>query len=231
MSREAEIAARSVAAAGAGFVAGGPAGALIAVATQVVPEIVRSLAGDSAGTVAASVAGAVQTAAGTDNALAAAAVLSSDPAKALELRTALLSIQVAAEERRRADELEFLRVSNADVEASRQSMRRLAEMGHNLAWMPAFQTMIVGVAFIGALVALFAMVFFNIGDIKSGMREILVMVLGILAGEFKGACQFWIGGSRAGSLAAMQNVQASAPTITPTTTAPRARRSLFSAGG
>jgi hypothetical protein len=230
------MAGRAVAAGAGGFVAGGPVGALLAVAASVVPDIVRSLAGDTAGTAAEAVADAVRVAAGTDDPIAAAAVLSSDPARALELRTRLLQIQVEAEAARRRDELEALRMSDADRQASRSTMMQLAGQQHPLAWMPALQTIAVGLAFMGSLIALFWLVFAGVNDVKPGMREILVMILGILAAEFRGACQYWIGGSRAGGLAAAAALSPHAPAPTapaptappaPEATAPR-RGSIFS---
>lgn len=237
-----EMAGRAVAAGAGGFMVGGPAGALVAVAASVVPEIVRAIAGDGAGTAVAAVADAVQAVTGTSDPVAAAGTLAADPSKALELRTRLLEIQVRAEAERRRDELEALRMSDADRQASRASMLQLVAEKHALAWMPAYQTIIVGMAFIGSLIALFAITIYGSADLKPGIREVLVMVLGILAGEFRGACQFWIGGSRAGSQAAQATTQQAlaafpAPTPPPSVTRPAppdapppARRSIFARG-
>lgn len=230
-----DILGRTAAAAGTGFLTAGPIGALVGVATSLVPELIRAITGSGdAAKAAEAVAQAVQDVTGTSDPVEAASILSSNQAKLLEFRQKVLELQLQAEKNRQDAELAALKESNSDLQNSRIAMLQLAQQKHSLAWMPAFQTMAVGFTFIGALVALFAMQFLGVGDIKSGVREILVMILGILAGEFRGACQFWIGGSRAGALAATSAIPASPPQATPVpaeapaSPAATTRRSLFS---
>lgn len=212
-----------------GLVAGGPIGALVGIATSLVPALVRDLVGDKAAETAQEVANAVTAVTGTSDATEAAAILAESPEKMIELRRQILDLQVRLEANRQQHEVEMTKASDADRQGSREAMIRLAGADSRLAWMPAFQTIVVGVAFIGSLVALFLMVFLNVGDIRSGMREVLLMILGILAGEFRGACQFWIGGSRIGSLAGQANiVQNTATQALSTETQPLRRGSLFS---
>lgn len=230
-----EFLGRTAAAAGTGFLTGGPIGALVGVATSLVPELIRAISGSGdAAAAAETVANAVRDVTGTSDPVEAASILSSNQAKLLEFRQKVLELQLQAEENQRQAELAALRVSNEDLQNSRQAMLKLVEQKNGLAWMPAWQTMVVGIAFVGSLIALFTLTFFGTGDLKPGIREVLVMVIGILSGEFRGACQFWIGGSRAGSLAAASALPATitstvtTPVQTPTATTHPARGSLFS---
>lgn len=227
-----DILGRTAVAAGSGFLTGGPIGALVGVATSLVPELIRAISGSGdAAKAAETVAQAVQDVTGTSDPVEAASILSSNQGKLLEFRQKVLELQLQADKNQRDAELAVLREYNQDLQNSRNMLLQLTQQKHSLAWMPAYQTVVVGVAFIASLTALFAMVFFNVGDLKSGMREILVMILGILAGEFRGACQFWIGGSRAGSLAATSALPASSTTtVTEAPASPAAPRrgSLFS---
>lgn len=170
---------------------------------SLVPDLAKWLAGDKAGDVAAQAVAVAQAVTGTSDSVAAAGVIANmSPEQRMELQVRLAEIIAKKEKDQRDAELAQVRAELENTVDARRTMVDLAKTNSNLAWMPAYQTVIVGAAFLGSLIALFAMVFFGVGDLKSGMREILVMILGILAGEFRGACQFWIGGSRAGSQAA-----------------------------
>jgi hypothetical protein len=203
-----DVAGRTIAAGATGFVTAGPLGALVGVATTLVPELVRTLAGETAGQAAQQAATVVQAVAGTDDPVQAAAVFGADPQKALEARVRLAEIVAAAEDRKRQADLEELRVALADVANARGQTVELAKIGSNLAWMPAFQTVAVTSLFTMTL----AVLLLNIGGVarlQDGFRDILMALVGALVVEFRGVCQYWVGGSRAGGLAATAAVQRS----------------------
>lgn len=226
-----DVLGRTAAAAGTGFLTAGPIGALVGVATSLVPELIRAITGSGdAAAAAETVASAVRDVTGTSDPVEAASILTNNQEKLLEFRQKVLELQMQTEKNQQEAALATLRASNEDLQNSRNMLMQLTQQKHSLAWMPAYQTIVVGVVFMSSLAALFAMVFLGVGDLKTGMREILVMILGILAGEFRGACQFWIGGSRAGSLAATSALPASSTTTVteaPASPAAPARRSLF----
>jgi len=208
---------------------------------SLVPDLAKWLAGDKAGDVAAQAIQVAQAVTGTTDPVAAAGVIAGmTPEQRMELQVRLAEITQKAEADQRRTELEQVKAELENTADARRTMVELNKTNSNLAWMPAYQTIAVGVAFIGSLMFLFAMQFFGLGDLKSGMREILVMLLGILAGEFRGACQFWIGGSRAGSQAASAAVSQAVSSIPtrpisppvspnqPPPNLPQARPSLFS---
>ena len=203
---------------------------------SLVPDLAKWLAGARAGDVATQAIQVAQAVTGTSDPVAAAGVIASmTPEQRMELQVRLAEVTAQADKDEREAELARLRADLESTADARRTMVALNANGSQLAWMPAYQTIAVGAAFIGSLIALFAMVFFGVGDLKSGMREILVMILGILAGEFRGACQFWIGGSRAGSQAATATIAHAVNAIPPrpsasvsvTANPPVARGSLF----
>lgn len=228
-----DVAGRTIAAGATGFAAGGPIGALVGVATQLVPELIRALAGDPAGQTAQQIASVVQTVAGTDDAVAAAAALSGDPAKALEARIKLTEIAVAAEAARQQHQLEVLKAELADTSSARNQTIELARIGSSLAWMPAVQTVAVTFLFSITLAALLINLS-GLAQLPDGYRDILMVLVGALTVEFRGACQYWIGGSRAGAAAATAGLQQAVSQLPPAKTlspapaaAQPARRSIF----
>lgn len=176
---------RTLAAGGAGFVAGGPLGALVGVATTLVPDLIRSLAGDSAAEVAQQVAGVVQAVAGTDDGIAAAAAFAADPAKALEVKVRLTEIAVAAEAQRRQAELDQLRVVMADAADARAMATASPAMG-------------VAQVRIGyCLLGVFAIVLVGVWlrGIPSGAESVMNILLGMLGGAVMSVVSFFFGGS------------------------------------
>lgn len=68
---------------------------------------------------------------------------------------------------------------------------KLAKVG------PLSQFLVTGtvcMTFISCLGALFAFVWFGI-DVKPGLKEVLILLLGVLAREFGAVCQHWMGSS------------------------------------
>jgi hypothetical protein len=228
MSDIGAAAGRAAVAGVAGFAAGGPLGALVGVASQIVPEIVKAIAGDSAGETATQVAQVVQAVAGTDDAVTAAAIIQGDASKAIELRTRLLEIQVAAEERRRAAELEVLRLEVQSQDSARRQTVDLAASRSPLAYMTALVT----VWLLGLLTYILAVVWGRLNP------DAQYLVLGQIMGMVAGGVAYWLGsssgsfnkdnkiaalmGSAGGLVAPPPPPPPSAPEVAP------ARRSLFS---
>lgn len=66
-------------------------------------------------------------------------------------------------------------------------------------WAQVIVSVAVVLTFMGVLAALITTLFVPRGDFQPGTREVLVLLLGVLAGAFKEVTSFWLGSS-AGSV-------------------------------
>lgn len=66
-------------------------------------------------------------------------------------------------------------------------------------WAKASVSLLVILAFIGMIVALLWMSFRD-KDFPPGIKETLLILVGVLAGEFKNVCGYWLGTSHGSSL-------------------------------
>lgn len=105
----------------------------------------------------------------------AAKAISEDPAKI----TALASLM--------AEETKRLQVQLADVQDARRLMTVMQGRGSIVQYMPAILSIMIAVAFFGALVAMF---FFRLPE-----SNIVMMLIGALISEFRGSMGFWFSSS------------------------------------
>lgn len=175
---------------------------LLSLAATIAPWLARHVFGGDAGPVAERVAAAAEVALGTRDPEQAAAIIAGDPAKADAFRTRLAELEADLERERIAAALEAARIGAADTSDARAMGRDLAVRGHALAWMPAAVTGFLAVMFGAAGWALLSAP----QDFPAGVREAALLLLGVLAGEFRGACGYWLGSS-AGSRANQEAVR------------------------
>jgi len=170
---------------------------------SLVPDLAKWLAGDRAGDVAAQVVQVAQAVTGTTDPVAAAgAIAGMTPTERMELQLKLAEVARQAEKDEREAELARLRAELENTMDARRTMTELAKSNSQLAWMPAYKTVVVDGLFFLCIVGFFAMLFLGLPDLPSGVREIFSLLVGVLVGEWRGSNQFWIGGSRAGAQAA-----------------------------
>lgn len=167
------------------------------------PDIVGWLGGDDAEEVASNVVGAVRAVAGSADVTTMAAVLQ-DPSKAEEITLGLA--RIAADRERVQEEQRTARIvaGLADTANARQQTIALAQSGSRLAWMPAFLSIGAFFGFFGVL----ALLFFTQRDFPPAVREILLILIGVLATRFGSAFDYWLGTSR-GAVEMRQGLESS----------------------
>lgn len=156
-----------------------PLAALLPIVTAYAPTLIRHLAGPRAGDVAEHVSTAVAAVTGTQDPDEARAILA-DPNKAADLALELARI-----------DLEQERLANEDRQRASRQMTTLAQAGHPMAWMPAIWALMTAAGFFAVLAGLF----FLDSDFPPGVRELLLMVVGVLLREYAGSGQYWTGSS------------------------------------
>ena len=167
---------------------------LIPLAITLLPEIGKWLFGSSGESVAKDASAVVSAIAGTDDATAAAAAISADPAKAMELRARLAEIAAKADADARAADLATLTAKLGDVANARNQTEQLASSGSRIAWGAPILSGIILLAF-GVMLSI---VLFR--DIPQSSQAIANVLLGTLATMAVQVANYWLGSS-AGSAA------------------------------
>lgn len=165
---------------------------LVSLGAQFAPALARWLGGERAGEVAAAVGEVVRHVTGTDDADRARALLVADPAKAMELQVALAGVAAQREAEERQAEQARLAALLGDVANARAQTIALTQAGSRLAWMPAVFSVALVAGFFAVLYALL-----GLGqDLPAGIRDVALVLIGVLGSEFKTATQYWLGTSR-----------------------------------
>ncbi len=66
-------------------------------------------------------------------------------------------------------------------------------------WMKGVVSVLVIAAFLGCIAALFV-VTYREKDFPPGVKETLLVLVGVLAGEFKNVCGYWLGTSHSSAV-------------------------------
>jgi murein L,D-transpeptidase YcbB/YkuD len=172
---------------------------LIGLAATFVPELIRLIAGDKAGTVANTVAQAVTDLAGSNDPVAARQKLAADPVAAAALQQRLAEIaldatkaQLAETAQQRQDELDAIKLNDANTAGARDTMQSLASAASPLAWgAPLVSIMVTGGFF--AVLALIILNGLRAGDEKTA--DIINIAVGVLGTGFATVVNFWLGSS------------------------------------
>ena len=164
-------------------------GALIPIALSIAPEIGRWLFGETAEKATAAVTKAVQTATGTADPDAAAAVLARDPTATGQLRVQLA--QLAAEQERvaRCADLDNLTAALRDTSDARQQTIDLSGQKAAIAWSAPVVSGVVLLTF-GAVMTLVMSY-----GVPVGSETAANMLLGTLAAMATSVVSYWVGSS------------------------------------
>ncbi len=164
-------------------------GALIPLAIGVAPELAKWLFGSGAAKTTQAVTQAVETVTGTADADAAAAVLSRDPAAAVQLRVQLAQIAAAQEAEADAAQLDSFKTSIVDIASARSQTTTLAGQHSLIAYGAPVMSVVVLVTF--GVVMWIALT----QQMPSGSETILNMLLGTLAAMSTSVVSYWVGSS------------------------------------
>lgn len=164
--------------------------ALLALGVDLLPTLARWAFGSTS--TADAVQGAIETVTGTRDADEARKLLEANPEMAVRLKVELAQIQAQAETERDKTLLEAHRLQVQDMGAARVFTTELVSRGSWLAWMPAIMSFIA----VGLNAALLWALFLTTQDFATGVREVVLLITGIIIGSYKQVFDYWMGTSR-----------------------------------
>lgn len=165
---------------------------LLALAVEALPTISRWVFGSEAEPIAQQVIEQASAVLGTTDAAEARRMLDADPALAMRLREALAKIQADQEAAYNATVLEAHKAQIADLLNARGTMLELVKSQSVMSWMPAILTWVAILLF--ALIAF--VVLFVLTDIPVVIRDLVMLVTGVVIAKFNQSYDYWLGTSR-----------------------------------
>ncbi len=200
---------------------------LLPILAKYAPALIGHLVGERAGQVAEAATQIITEATGVSDPATAASVLEGMTPEQLSIvQVQLASLAADLDKARLQHEINQAKIDLENTQDARRQTLELARMGSALSWIPAFQTVAVTLGFFGVLFALVLNIS-GVNALHEGFKDALLILLGALAVEFRGACQYWIGGSNAGGMAAKVGIQQAASNQRGSTE-PTRSRSIFS---
>jgi len=164
-------------------------GALIPLALTLAPEIARWLFGDNAQKTVSAVSAAVQAVTGTDDPVAANALLARNPEAAAQLRLQLAQLAAEQEHAARAADLEALAATIKDTADARAQTIALAGQRSAIAYGAPVISFVVLVTF-GCVMAMVLT-----RSIPPDSEAIVNVLLGTLAAMATSVVSYWVGSS------------------------------------